>query len=91
MLKYTVKNVAFYKNFKYVTLQDFPIVSKKIINENYEKFLVPPTNIPGQKGELHIQKTSGSTGIPFLIPQDTKCRLRRLALSLIHNSEPTRR
>ena len=56
MLKYTVKNVAFYKNFKYVTLQDFPIVSKKIINENYEKFLVPPTNIPGQKGELHIQK-----------------------------------
>ena len=34
ILKYTVKNVAFYKNFKYVTLQDFPIVSKKIINEN---------------------------------------------------------
>lgn len=85
ILKYTVKNVAFYKNFKYVTLQDFPIVSKKIINENYEKFLVSPKNIPGQKGELHIQKTSGSTGIPFLIPQDTKCRLRRLATIKFEN------
>ena len=85
MLKYTVKNVPFYKNFKYITLQDFPIVSKKIINENYEKFLVSPKNIPGQKGELHIQKTSGSTGIPFLIPQDTKCRLRRLATIKFEN------
>lgn len=85
MLKYTVKNVPFYKGLKYITLQDFPVVSKKIINENYESFLVSPKNIPGQKGELHIQKTSGSTGIPFLIPQDTKCRLRRLATIKFEN------
>lgn len=45
-----------------------------------DAFLTPEELIPGQKGKLHIQTTSGSSGIPFALPQDTNCRIRRIAL-----------
>ncbi|WP_289006640.1 hypothetical protein [uncultured Parabacteroides sp.] len=41
--------------------------------------------IPGQKGEIHIQKTSGSTGTPFEVYQDTNCRIRRIATIKVEN------
>lgn len=43
--------------------------------------------IPFQKGKLHIQKTSGSTGTPFAVPQDTRCRMRRIAIIKYENEK----
>jgi phenylacetate-CoA ligase len=47
--------------------------------ENYENLRVAEQNIPFQQGPVFIQKTSGSTGIPLAIPQDTMKRKRRIA------------
>ena len=48
--------------------------------ENYDGIKVDESVIPGQVGLVHIQSTSGSTGIPFKVPQDTRKRQRRIHL-----------
>lgn len=40
--------------------------------DNYNDIIIPEHLIPGQVGKVHIQSTSGSTGTPFRVPQDTK-------------------
>lgn len=40
--------------------------------DNYNDIIIPEHLIPGQVGQVHIQSTSGSTGTPFRVPQDTK-------------------
>lgn len=47
--------------------------------KNYDSFSVSQNLIPGQQGTVFVQKTSGSTGIPLAIPQDTLKRKRRIA------------
>lgn len=79
ILSYAKENVPFYGNIKGDRLSNFPVVNKQTILANYQDFLVDRKNIPGQIGEVHLQKTSGSTGTPFEIHQDTKCRNRRIA------------
>ncbi len=79
ILAFAKEHTKFYSQVKGSDLSDFPVISKRIIRENYEDFLVPRHQIPGQIGALHIQSTSGSTGMPFSVPQDTCCRLRRIA------------
>lgn len=80
ILDYAIKNTSYYQKLNLTKeLHCFPIVNKSIFRQNYSDFCVPIESIPGQKGRLHIQKTSGSTGIPFEVPQDTKCRIRRIA------------
>ena len=81
LLCFAKKNVSFYKkwNGQLNSLNDFPVVNKQTYLQNYADFLTPKELIPGQKGELHIQRTSGSTGTPFELPQDTRCRTRRIA------------
>lgn len=81
LLCFAKKNVPFYKewNGQLNSLNDYPVVNKQTYLQNYAGFLTPKELIPGQKGELHIQRTSGSTGTPFELPQDTKCRTRRIA------------
>lgn len=79
LLTHAIKNTEYYKNFS-TDLQDFPIVNKNILNENRQKICVSFDKIPGQETkEIHVQKTSGSTGTPFAIPQDTRKRNRRIA------------
>lgn len=60
-------------------LQDFPVMNKLMYIDNYHAIKVCEKNIPGQVGEVHIQTTSGSTGTPFAVPQDTLKRQRRIA------------
>lgn len=79
ILKFAQKHCAFYRNIQYKCLQDFPIMNKTKYLENYDAIKVKRENIPHQKGEVHIQTTSGSTGTPFAIPQDTLKRNRRIA------------
>ncbi len=80
ILNFASANIPFYKDFTGKTLSDFPVVNKQMILANRDMFLTPVELIPGQEGKLHIQKTSGSSGIPFALPQDTNCRTRRIAL-----------
>lgn len=79
ILDFARHNIDYYKNKPVYTLDTFPVIDKSIILADKNAFLTPINKIPGQKGPLHIQKTSGSTGTPFETPQDSLCRLRRVA------------
>lgn len=79
LLEHAKNNTEFYKDNTYKSLSDYPVVNKQTILGNYDAFFVAPDKIPGQKGKVHVQKTSGSTGTPFEIRQDTNCRTRRIA------------
>lgn len=79
LMDYARKHSSFYKNIKGYDLRNFPIMNKSTLLEHYDEIKIKEEEIPGQKGNVHIQTTSGSTGTPFKIPQDTNKRLRRIA------------
>lgn len=79
LMDYARANSPFYKEIKGYDLKNFPIMNKISLIEHYNEICVNEQKIPGQQGAVHIQTTSGSTGTPFRIPQDTKKRLRRIA------------
>ena len=54
-------------------------MNKADLIANYDKLKVDESEIPGQIGPVYVQKTSGSTGTPFKIYQDTLKRARRVA------------
>lgn len=79
LLKYAVKNCPFYEKIDPTDILNFPIVNKIILTENFKNIAVQADIIPGQKGTVHVQRTSGSTGTPFKVPQDTRKRNHRIA------------
>ena len=80
LLEFATTHTTFYKQYAGVTdFHNFPVVNKQTYRTHYQDFVVAKDFIPFQEGEVHIQKTSGSTGTPFEIPQDTRCRIRRIA------------
>ena len=87
ILDFTVNTIPYYKGLNYSKLSDFPIINKQKILEKYSDFCAPIDKIPGQKGILHRQKTSGSTGTPFEVPQDTRNRIRRIATIKYENEQ----
>lgn len=80
LISFATSNTSYYKQYAGITeLNKFPVVNKQVYRKHYAEFVVDKEHIPFQEGEVHIQKTSGSTGTPFEIPQDTRCRIRRIA------------
>lgn len=80
LLEHAVNHSPYYKKYKNCKLNEFPVVNKAVLIENYEQICVPIKEIPGQIGDkVHVQRTSGSTGTPFAVPQDTRKRNRRIA------------
>lgn len=79
LLLYAQNNTMFYRDMKSLDLSDYPIMDKTALIEHMHEITVKPEWIPGQEGSVHIQRTSGSTGTPFAVPQDTKKRNRRVA------------
>lgn len=79
LMDFAREHSAYYKNIKGYDLKSYPIMNKATLLEHYGEIKVAPAEIPGQQGEVHIQTTSGSTGTPFKIPQDTLKRQRRIA------------
>lgn len=64
MLRHCIQNVPFYQDLKYekqVSIFDFPIVDKKIINKNFQDFLAENISVNRRKKN----STSGSTGTNF--------------------------
>lgn len=80
ILSYARMYCPFYNGMKDTfALADFPVMNKLKYIENYDLIKVDEKFIPGQVGPVHIQTTSGSTGTPFSVPQDTLKRQRRVA------------
>jgi len=79
IISHAVNNSEYYKQFQNKSFNLFPVVNKQILREKFNLVQVDVKKIPGQKGSVHIQYTSGSTGMPFAIPQDTRKRNRRIA------------
>lgn len=79
LLKHATQHSLFYNKCNPEDLLAFPVVNKTILMANYWQVRVAKEEIPNQKGEIFVQKTSGSTGTPFAIPQDTRKRIRRVA------------
>lgn len=79
ILLYMSEYSPYYMKYKGREIQDYPIVDKNFLNSHKEELLVPMQYIPEQKGDLYIQRTSGSTGTPLAIPMDTQKRNRRVA------------
>ncbi len=80
ILTYAKENSQYYAQFTDAKgITDFPIVNKQVLNEVHELNEIPADKIPNQEGEVFIQRTSGSTGVPFAVPQDTDKRKWRIA------------
>lgn len=81
ILDYAIINCPFYRGRGYNAddLKSFPVMNKLNYIANYDLIKVDEAVIPGQIGPVHIQSTSGSTGTPFKVPQDTRKRQRRIA------------
>ena len=79
ILEWAVENTDFYKDYAGKKISDFPVVNKLILTANHTANEVDPKKIPWQEGEIFIQRTSGSTGVPFEVPMDSRKRQRRVA------------
>ena len=76
LTEYAVNNIPFYKKYsKDTALEDFPVIDKSVIKENYELLKSPLYN----DKQVVVLSTSGSTGTPFSINQDKSKRNRVLA------------
>ena len=76
ILKHATETTAFYiKYMGYKSLEDFPVINKSVIKENTDDFL----SNQFQKDKLHKVTTSGSTGAPLTVWQDTGKRVRHQA------------
>lgn len=75
---WAVKQVPFYKNYENVPFERLPIVNKNIIRESIEMFQAESM----KNMKLHEERTSGSTGTPFVVRQDSGKRIQASADSL---------
>ena len=75
LLKHAVETTEYYKNYNFKSLENFPIVNKRIIIENFDKI----KSSVYEKKKLHTMSTSGSTGTPFTVIQDKRKRNRVIA------------
>lgn len=73
LLKHAVATTSFYKKeSNYNSILDFPIINKNLIRDNFDEFKSSEFN----KKKCHIVSTSGSTGTPFSVLQNTNKRDR---------------
>ena len=79
LLEYAHENCPFYSKIASFDLKDYPVMNKMSLIENMSQIRVKDEVIPGQQGEVHVQRTSGSTGVPLAVAQDTLKRQRRIA------------
>jgi len=75
----TTRYYSGYKNFR--STDDFPVINKSIIRENFADFLSSGYNVT----ELHKVTTSGSTGAPFTVYQDKVKRARHQADNIYYS------
>lgn len=79
---YASQNTEFYKGYLGKKINEFPVISKNLIMSQKNNF----KSKEYKNRKLHIMATSGSTGIPFKIEQDSIKRKQVLA-EIIYFSE----
>lgn len=75
-MEFAKTNIPYYRAFPSLkTLIDFPVVNKSVIKNNYNEFL------SSRYYDRKVVKisTSGSTGTPFVVYQDSEKRSRNFA------------
>lgn len=83
LLKHAVCNVDFYKErVDSFSLEDFPVINKNIIRENFDKFRDHSFN----EKKLFKESTSGSTGTPLIVYQDPNKRRRASADTFVFSA-----
>lgn len=83
LLTHAVQTTDYYKGYDgFRTLNDFPVTDKNIIRDSFERF--ESTVFNGKK--LKVMETSGSTGTPFRVVQNSSKRQRVLAELIYFNS-----
>ena len=76
LLEHARTTTEFYADIpENISIQDFPIINKRTIIENYDNML--STKCDNEK--LHKMSTSGSTGTPFTVVQNKEKRNRVIA------------
>ena len=75
ILEHAAQTTQFYGNKAGKRLQDFPIVDKNLIRENFNDFV----SSQYQEKDLSRLVTSGSTGTPFTVLQDNNKKYRNTA------------
>ncbi|PKV50988.1 phenylacetate-CoA ligase [Aquimarina sp. MAR_2010_214] len=75
VLEHAIASTQNYQKYKtYNSLEDFPVVNKNIIRDNFENFQSKEyVNLP-----KFTVSTSGSTGTPFKVYQDKRKRVRSI-------------
>jgi phenylacetate-CoA ligase len=77
LLSFVTEHSDFYKDcYGFKSLQEFPIVDKEILRENWNKIFVP--EYQGKKDNKE-KYTSGSTGTPFHVTWDHRKHCRMIA------------
>ncbi|MBN1821956.1 MAG: phenylacetate--CoA ligase family protein, partial [Prolixibacteraceae bacterium] len=79
LLNHAVENSAFYRKYKGLNFEEFPVMDKGLCKKHYNEIKIKAELVPFHRGNMHIESTSGSTGTPFSIPQDWRKRNRRIA------------
>ncbi|CEN35909.1 phenylacetate--CoA ligase family protein [Capnocytophaga cynodegmi] len=74
ILSYAYEKVPFYKGIDCSSITNFPVITKKIINSNYNDFF--STDYINKKNRLRLMTTSGSTGTTFKVFQNSDKVLR---------------
>ncbi len=83
LISHIKKTVPFYKNIQSHNFEEFPIVNKIMMKDNMLAFRSDADLKIGK-----IRHTSGSTGIPFEIVQDTR-KAKRIQAEVIYYRELT--
>lgn len=83
LLSHTHKTVPFYNNISSMDINDWPVIDKTQIRDNYNKFLSSDYS----KDSLITMSTSGSTGTPFVSYQDANKKKHVNAETIFYNSK----
>ena len=79
LLSLATKQTEFYKKYaNFKSLEDFPVVNKAVIKNNFDQINILPNNTAG----VIKVSTSGSTGTPFRINQTQDKKTRNTADTL---------
>lgn len=77
LLTFATRHSAFYKKYEnFKSIEDFPLVDKDILRENWNEVLVP--ELKGRDDNKE-KRTSGSTGTPFVVLWDRRKHSRMIA------------
>lgn len=87
LVEHALVNVPYYQNKKIKDFNDFPIIDKNVIKENWDE--LHATNYLGKP--VHYMSTSGSTGTPFTMEWDIGKRKRQQAEVIYFNARAGQR